>query len=193
MEAGDYKTEVHFIGQIYGGSEFDTNIGLFCEAHLDYGEAWRELPMKLETSIQTHTAYPDADEYYVWNHPLDVHFSTDSIFGWPKLELRVWRLDNVGRMDLLSYGLAALPCSPGFFELECPTWRPIGSWQEEALAFFVGGPPRLLTQDALNKQIDKRKELKTVSSGVVHLQLEVLLKNFDVHWAGSDIAHRVEH
>ena len=28
---GDYKTEVHFIGQIEGGTDFDTDIGLFSE------------------------------------------------------------------------------------------------------------------------------------------------------------------
>ena len=127
-----------------------------CEVHLEYGDAWRELPVPLETNIQTHTSYPDTAEYYVWNHPIDIYFSAESLFGWPKLLIRVWRLDNVGRMDLLSYGVASLPCTPGYFEFDCPTWRPIGNWREEALSFFVGGPPRLFNNDALNREINLR-------------------------------------
>lgn len=37
-EPGDYKTEVHFIGQIVSGTNFDTESGLFCEIHVEYGE-----------------------------------------------------------------------------------------------------------------------------------------------------------
>ncbi|CAG9313760.1 unnamed protein product [Blepharisma stoltei] len=186
-EPGDYKTEVHFIGQIVAGTQFDTSAGLFCEIHLEYGDQWRELPNRSEQGIQTQTSYPSVDELIVWAHPIDLHFSTNSIFGWPKFIIRVWRLDDVGRIDLLSYGVTALPCSPGYFKLECPTWRPIGTWQDEAMAFFIGGPPRLMNQDALTKEVGLRQTLKTVSSGSVIIEIEVMLRNFDVHWARSQI------
>lgn len=181
LKPGDLKTEVHFIGQIVGASDFQMNTGLFCEAHLEYGEYWRELPGPIEGSIQTQTAYPDTDDFVVWAHPLDLHFATDSIFGWPKLQLRIWRLDDVGRIDLISYAITSLPCGAGYYEIICPTWRPLGSWQDEAMAFFVGGPPRLTTEDALSKDLEKRPIIKTVSSGTVHIQLEVILRNFEKH------------
>jgi hypothetical protein len=49
------------------------------------------------------------------------------------------------------------------------------------MAFFVGGPPRLTTEDALSKDLEKRPIIKTVSSGTVHIQLEVILRNFEKH------------
>ena len=35
----------------------------------------------------------------IWAHPFDLHFGSDSIFGWPRLKLHVWRLDNYGKID----------------------------------------------------------------------------------------------
>ena len=35
----------------------------------------------------------------IWAHPFDLHFGSDSIFGWPRLKLHVWRLDNNGKID----------------------------------------------------------------------------------------------
>ena len=38
----DYKTDVHFIGQIVGGQDFPTDLdGIFVEASLKYGEDWK--------------------------------------------------------------------------------------------------------------------------------------------------------
>jgi len=44
----DYKTEIFFIGQIVGGSDFPTDIdGLFVEATLKFGaENWHLVPEK---------------------------------------------------------------------------------------------------------------------------------------------------
>ena len=182
---GDYKTEIHYIGQIVKGINFDTEIGLYCEVQLEYSDSWTELPQKADAPIQTITSYPGDEEIYVWCHPLDLYFASDSIFGSPKLIIRVWRLDDLGRIDLFSYGVCSLPCTSGSFYLECPTWRPIGNWRDEAMAFFVGGPPRLTNQDALNKKMNLRQKIKTVSSGTVVIELETILKNFEKHWTLS--------
>jgi len=190
---GDLKTEVHFIGQIVGAGGFDLpDSGLFCEAQLEYGEHWQELPNKLEHSIQTQTSYPNPEDFVVWAHSIDFHFATESIFGWPKMLFRVWRLDLVGRIDLIAYGVASLPSSAGYFEVQCPTWRPLGKWHEETMAFFVGGPPRLTSQDVLTKNAGDRAKVASVAGGVVHLQLEVILRNFDNHFAGGQMQTVVE-
>ncbi|PCJ22674.1 MAG: hypothetical protein COA94_08905 [Rickettsiales bacterium] len=36
----DYKPEIHFIGQVIGGTDFDTSESLFCEISIKYGEHW---------------------------------------------------------------------------------------------------------------------------------------------------------
>ena len=63
----------------------------------------------------------------IWAHPFDLHFGCDSIFGWPRLKLHVWRLDNYGKIDngkmtlikkgiiLVANGVINLPNKAGYF------------------------------------------------------------------------------
>ncbi|CAN0456027.1 unnamed protein product, partial [Scytosiphon promiscuus] len=64
-----------------------------------------------------------------WNHPIDLHYTTKSIQGWPRLMLQVWQLDTHGRNVLRGYGFRHLPSSPGFSEVSVPCWRPSGTMQ----------------------------------------------------------------
>ncbi len=36
----------------------------------------------------------------IWAHPIDVHYSTKGIQGWPKIKLQVWHQDMFGRNEL---------------------------------------------------------------------------------------------
>lgn len=78
----DFKPEVHFIGQIVGGTDFPTESdGIFVEASLKYGDTW--IPLKKEAdSIQTHTAYADDEGFFVFAHPLEFSFACESVQGW---------------------------------------------------------------------------------------------------------------
>ena len=81
----DYKTELFFIGQIVGGSDFPTDLdGLFVEASLKYGaDNWQLFGGKEQVSgLQTHTAYCDDEGFFVWAHPFDFHFTCESVQGW---------------------------------------------------------------------------------------------------------------
>ena len=62
----DYKTELYFIGQIVGCSDYLTDIyGLLVEASLKYGpENWHLVPEKASV-LQTHTAYCDDEGFFV--------------------------------------------------------------------------------------------------------------------------------
>jgi hypothetical protein len=52
---GDYKSEVHFIGEISYGSLFPENEELFCEAALELSKDWELLSQHTNKfSIQTH-------------------------------------------------------------------------------------------------------------------------------------------
>jgi hypothetical protein len=77
---GDAKPEVHFIGQILGGANFNCQDGLFCEMLLQTGEQWdMKNPPKL---YQTQTCYADIDEIFCWSHPVDLHFYAGDLSGW---------------------------------------------------------------------------------------------------------------
>ncbi|CAM9710175.1 unnamed protein product [Choristocarpus tenellus] len=67
----------------------------------------------------------------VWNHPLDVHYGTDSFQGWPRLLIEVWCLDGFDRSELVGYGTCFVPPSPGSYQLDCTTWRPQGTLTDQ--------------------------------------------------------------
>ena len=55
MAKGDAKPEIHFIGQILGGKDFETTDGLFCEMQLEVGKNWKLLSPPM--FFQTQTSY----------------------------------------------------------------------------------------------------------------------------------------
>ena len=72
------------------------------------------------------------------------------------MTIKVWRLDENGKIDNIAYGVTTFPNKVGSFELEVPTWRPMSSWYEESYNFFLGGPPKLVTSDPVVKNLDQR-------------------------------------
>ncbi|XP_077192705.1 B9 domain-containing protein 2 [Paroedura picta] len=167
--------EVHVIGQIVGASGFPSS-SLFCKWGIHTGGAWKLLSGLREG--QTQVDHPQLDDVAYWSHPIDVHFATKGLQGWPKLHVQVWHQDSFGRCELYGYGFCHVPSSPGFHHMDCVTWRPLGSWQEQISQRFVGGGPQLLNSDLIYTGGD-RYRLQTSAMGTVHLQLAVLLRNFD--------------
>jgi hypothetical protein len=53
--------------------------------------------------MQSHSAFPDDDGMFIWAHPFDIHFNAGCIHGWPKFMLKVWRLDDFGKLDNSKY------------------------------------------------------------------------------------------
>ncbi|XP_051900251.1 B9 domain-containing protein 2 [Pristis pectinata] len=167
--------ELHIIGQIVGASGFPQH-SLFCKWGLHTGCAWKLLSGLKEG--QTQVDNPVIKEMTYWSHPIDVHYATKGLQGWPKLFLQVWHQDSFGRSELYGYGFCHIPSSPGFHQIDCVTWRPLGTWQEQLSQMFVGGGPQLKHSDLIYTGAD-RYRLHTVAMGSVHLQLNIILRNFD--------------
>jgi|EP00802_Teleaulax_amphioxeia_P021862 hypothetical protein len=74
---------------------------------------------------QTHVCVCNADGEAVWAQPIDVHYVTTSLRGWPSLIVEVWAQDSGGRNEIAGYGVAHVPCAAGHYELEVPLWRPV--------------------------------------------------------------------
>ena len=124
------------------------------EVILKYGPGWKLIDENAEdNTIQTHTAYPDAEGTYVFAHPFSYNFVCEEVFDWPKFIFKVWRVDQFGKIDCISYGTSVLPNMPGTFEFETATWRPMGSLMDEAHSFYLGGPPKFTTLNPLTKQL----------------------------------------
>ena len=92
--------------------------------------------------------------------------------------MKVWRLDEFGKLDTISYGVVCLPNETGSFDLEVPTWRPMTGWQDESYTYYLGGPPKLTNVDPLVRNLNKRREIASMSSGTIHVHCEVLMKGF---------------
>ena len=178
QEVAEKQPEVHIIGEIVGGTGFDS--GVSCSFVVDFNsDHWDLLDGDLRG--KSHVDYPMDDGFSVWAHPIDVHFSCRSLQGWPRVLFTVWKLDSFGMSDLAGYGFLHVPTSPGCHTIECPTWRPVGTDKEEFHAFFLGGNPRLKREnfDVLYaKAWEQRCHLTTIASGKVHVQLDVILKHF---------------
>ena len=95
--------------------------------------------------------------------------------------MKVHRVDDMGKTDNIAYGIVNLPNTTGSFELEVPMWRPMSGWLEESYNFYLGGPPKLKNSDPLVKDPKQRQYLTTMSSGTIHVQCDVLMKNFAAH------------
>lgn len=104
--------------------------------------------------------------------------------GWPRLMVQVLRFDKQGRSTLEGYGYTHLPTNPGCTrELEIMCWKPQSpscTLKERIEELFLGKtPPCLLEEDAIfAKAWENRSQLRTVSSGKVKLNVEVVLRFF---------------
>ena len=92
---------------------------LFCS-----GENWRVLEGAAEGQTQLDT--PEIGSVSTWNHPLDVHFATRGLQGWPQIQLQIYHLDSYSRTNLVGYASASLPTRPGIHYIDAPAWRPLG-------------------------------------------------------------------
>jgi len=145
----------------------------------DAGPDWQLLcPV---TTIQTQTAYNDVSNFVTFAHPFDLHYTTQNIFGWPKLITRLWKLDETNKVDLVSYGCITLPNSAGYHEIEFDTWMLKGTLQQETLGFFLDTNPKMNIADPVSSNLEYRKFLITKPGPKIHLQVEVLLRNFSFH------------
>ncbi|XP_015906950.1 B9 domain-containing protein 2 [Parasteatoda tepidariorum] len=167
--------EVHIIGQILGASEFQEN-NLFCKWGLNSGGNWKIIEGL--NGGQTQLDDPLSNEMCYWCHPVDVHYATKGIQGWPKFHFQVWHQDDYGRDQFVSYGFCHVPTSSGFHELQCVTWKPVSSFCDRIYEYFLGGGLQLKNPCNIYQGLE-RYRLQTTSKGIIHLHLHVITRNFD--------------
>lgn len=106
--------ELHVIGEIKGASGFPSH-SLYCKWSVHVEGSWKLLAGLKEG--QTQVDNPEIYDYAVWSHPLDLHFATKGLKGWPKLHFEVWHQDNFGRNEIYGYGFCHIPSSPGRLDI----------------------------------------------------------------------------
>ena len=193
--------EVHFIGSIVGASHLpSTASSSFCR--------WRLVPrgagctlLEGSPSGVTQTAAVDFSRgggspvwtlslgavgagsgaaSVTWEHPIDARFAVSDLADWPQLAVTVWSLDELGRADVLAYGTAFVPVSPGAHRLEIAAWRPEGSWLQELRVAVLGGERPQLVDETLvtDPAAAPRHAIATATTAVVECEVSVVMRGF---------------
>jgi hypothetical protein len=84
--------ELHVIGQLVSGTGFRAGSCLFCKFNVECGAGWKVLGGA--ESGQTQSAWATRclgleKGQWFWSHPVDVHFATKGVQGWPKIVCQV--------------------------------------------------------------------------------------------------------
>jgi len=174
----DLKPELYINGSISHGVDFDTDHGgLTCELQLLAGENWELLSDG--AIFQTHISFPcRRTKEYVWSQSFETLYAPSSIEGWPSGILKVWKFDEANKLDIIAYCKFIVPLEPGYHEIECHTWTPIGDAKSSDLAYYFGNYPRIRDISHVVFNDDKLKYLKTAGNGTVFLNLNVIRRNF---------------
>ncbi|EFC48927.1 hypothetical protein NAEGRDRAFT_30379 [Naegleria gruberi] len=167
--------ELHLIGEITGATGYRED-NLFCSFHVEKGSHWTHVSGLEKGQTQVNKRHGE-DMVNIFAHPIDIHYSTPTVVGWPKIVIQVWYNDNYGRNDFVAYGVLNIPSQGGYFELECPTWRPVGNLKDRIGDLVVGGRMQVKDLSIVHNGEDRRK-LTTISCGTVYIKLNVLLRNF---------------
>ena len=172
------EPEIHVVGEIIGGSGFSSN-NAFCTYEITSGKQW--VCVGGNEQGQSQVDYPlDDNQMYIWNHPIDIHYYTQSIQGWPQIIFTIGKLDSYGNNTLIGYAFCYIPTSNGIHELDISVWRPKGTSKEEVFEYFLGGVPHIVDKDLINDPFKAREDrcrITTVHQGTIHIRLEVMLRN----------------
>lgn len=169
--------ELHLLGEISKAEGFNEH-SIYCRWKIltDEPENQRDWTMfeGMSEGLTQRCCPQTISGSAVWNHPIDVHYVTQSVNTWPKMYLEVWYQDFLGRSDVAGYGLCLIPSVPGEHKLDCAIWRPYGTFCERLSAVFLGGNTRLSSPEKSMMTHD-RYPLRTLSVGRVHLSFSVII------------------
>lgn len=118
------------------------------------------------------------DNYSIFCDPIDLHFGTRGIQGWPKLSIEVFSVNSLDQFYPVGFGFAYLPTKPGLHSLSIATWKisPATFFDSVKEKFFTGGFT-IVKKDLIHSGIERYK-ISTISAGIVEVQVNLVFKNF---------------
>ncbi|XP_013133860.1 PREDICTED: B9 domain-containing protein 2 [Papilio polytes] len=168
--------ELHLLGDIQGVTNFEDCSSLFCRFSFQAGPNWTLIAGCSEG--QTTSGKPNHDNYVFWSHPIDVHYATKGISGWPKINFQVSCLDSLGRSWIVGYGCCSIPTAPGNYAVKVPCWSPAPTTITDRLRqYFLGGSHQITQTDVISLGVDRYK-LTTQSKGNIELNIDIIFRNF---------------
>jgi len=174
MATSIYKTpQVHIIGKLSYAENFDCDY-LYAKFYFKSGYNW-SLLSGVESG-ETFLATVDDERRAPLEQPIDLNYAAKSIRGWPKLLVEVWTVDSTKKSTMGGYGIMTIPVESGYHKLKIDCWRPIISNSDKTLGTY----PELEYKDILVSS-QNRYGLKAESTGTVVVEIDILLKDFQLH------------
>jgi B9 domain-containing protein 2 len=178
--------EIHIVGEIKSCTNIisDESEGAFFRWKVDHGPAFHHIGG--DTVGQTQVAfagYSHEDELII-SHPIDVHLVELGIPGLksPIIMCQSCILDQYNRRIMNGYGFCHLPLTTGFYKLEVPLWRPVGTADQEMESYFMQTNPALISPDPIFDSAWKdRCKLVTTSTGTLYIEVYVVCRNRSSH------------
>lgn len=169
--------ELHIIGQVLDAKHFEEP-NLFCKWSIQTGPFWKVLEGAPEGETSTDRSRFEHNKS-VFCAPIDLHLALRSIQGWPKLHVEIYSVTPFDRFYPVGFGFAHLPIRPGAHQLELPTWKVAPNTVLDSVQqkFHAGGLT-VAKSDLIYSGVERYK-LKTLSSGVVRVELMLIFKDFD--------------
>ena len=170
--------EVHLIGQIVEATDFQER-SLFAKWSFNSGSCWQVLEGFTEGQTHLSTITSSDETSHSWSHPIDVHYVTHGLQGWPRLEFQLWGVDWLGKCNISAYGFMSIPLRPGTHELICHTWRPVGDFRRRIIDYLTGYRMHLVDPSDVISNGLNRHVIQSESMGTVRTKLSVILRGFE--------------
>lgn len=190
--------EVHILGELSGATGFE-DASLFAKWRFSSGPNWRLLEGFSDGQTHLCAASDSQQDYDIlanngefsdqdtttfershhWSHPVDIHYATRGIHGWPKLELQAWGVDWLGKCNIAAYGFMAIPSVAGRHKLTCATWRPVGDLRRRLIDSLTGYRMHLVDPSDILSGGANRHAIQAQSVGTVWAEFSVILKGFE--------------
>jgi B9 domain-containing protein 2 len=178
MQSTSATPQVFVNGRILKATNFDAE-ELFIKWELISGTNFKLIEGKIKG--ETFQGVSDLQESKIFfDHPLMFNLSCKSIKGWPKFLIEVWSTDQHNRNYLIGYGTAFLPFTPGNVTINVPCWRPMEQISPSWYETFLGNTPEFIDKSAVYST-DERFGMHTLSTGNVVIELDILMKDFNLH------------
>ncbi|CAM9876071.1 unnamed protein product [Scytosiphon promiscuus] len=162
-------------GQVEFG-EFGSLDNLYCRYTLSFGNDWY-IVHGLDTGLsQIAQRAGGQDTAVVWNFPIDVTFKATNAFGWPRIALSVFRVDDMGRDSVVGYGSVLIPTQAGRHSRVAHLYAPQPSSILQRFRAWVSGAYPEFFDSKFVTRGEGREVTRVRQSGTVKISLDVMTR-----------------
>lgn len=196
----------HVFGEVVSASQFEYS-NLYIRLLIDLPPGFQRisesepLPFVTQISRTTSTGNDDAVAKFAYPFELELECTEprddDEIgLGAPRILYQVNSLDYFERHRTEGYGHVTMPLKSGSVELNCTSWRPVGTPVTSTMSrFFLGGSTELEDPTYVgipqhHPKVLSRIGMSTITTGNVKIRLNVIKQTRKGSYKTERIKHR---